>query len=1231
MDTPPWLRRLGLGLAAMGVAGLAGIFAFLHTGPGERWISGKLEQTVAGLELDGFHLGWPFRMRADYLRLADAQGAWLEATAPELVWHPLRLWRRALDIDRLVARRVEVRRLPRRQDEAGGEVPALADSLRLGEVDLPISLATPVLGAPIELELSGTAMMSGAGGIVDLSLRARSGDFIRIAGTAGTDFLDLRWYLHLPDLTRWQRLTGIRMAGTAAGTGVIAGRLPSPEISGRAEFGPGSAAELGWRQMALSGRVVPEPAAWRLALQAEMQAPHWQGQKLPAATAALALVGDLAPGPGRLRLGFAQLTMPMAVVEGAGVLENWGRQSFLRLRAMTGAGMVTGGAVTGRLWARGILAGDLLAPALTGRLDLRGENIATGIVALGRALGPHPHANLVLHGRDGRLDLGPSRLDGARASLWATGAVLPRLDLWAILALPEAAVLADGVSGNVEASAHLGGTPAAPTVAGLARLNRIGMGGAPPGDGALAFDLPEPARPRGHLSAAVTVAGTPLTASARLEHGKGIRLDDLTLASGQSHMAGALEFGDGIHGHLSGSIPQLQQWQELAGIPLSGRVDAEAALDPEYGQSLRLSVHGSDVAFAGLTLPSLAAQVDMTGLSGTPTATLTATGRAEAGGRSLDDIALRASGRMGRVVVETAELSTTGIPIRLLRPVPIDWRGGTVTVPAATLTVGDGQIVATGQFRHDGLDAHLRLTALPLTLSGAEATGTVSGTIDAGGSPTAPDIRFSLSGQGIGLVQTAAAGLGRLTARLDGGWRDGRMRARAEMADGRWLYAQAEGSLPLPGDGAIEGHVHAQGDAGRLAEALPLAGHVLSGRLDADAAIAGTLAQPRLTGHADLTGGRYENLDNGTVVAPLRATAHLAGDRIRLSGDGGDGGGGGQVKLSGEVGLGGDYQADIVLDHFAALHRGDVEATVDGTLRLVGNGSAGRLAGQLTIPRAEVDVGRIKGGGPVRLEVVEINRPGAPAPPKTEPSATPQSLALAVRLAIEHAFVRGRGLDSEWQGVVDVAGTATRPSLTGRLLAARGQLDVLGKVFKLTPDSAVIFQGGESIDPSLALTAEASAADITAQVQVTGTAKTPDIAFTSSPPLPPDEVLARLLFGREAGKLSAFQQIQLAQLAAGGLTGEDGGFDPVGSLRGFLGLDVLGVGADTDRAGTGTGGPTLSAGKYIGPDTFVRVDQGTVGLGRVTVEQSVGGGFAVESSLGEQSGGGIGLSWRQDY
>lgn len=1193
MDITPGLRKFVLaaaGVLAAMVVVLAGAFVFIHTPPGQRWLSGKAEETVAGLELDGFRLGWPFRMRADYLRLADSRGVWLEATAPELVWHPLRLMRRVLDIDRLVARRVEVKRLPEGAGGEGGAPAHLPETVRLDEVRLPISLAAPVLGQPVELELAGTARMEGGGGPVEIAVRAQGGEFARVAGVAGTDYLDLRWYLQLPDLARWQGLAGTTLAGAVSGAGLVVGRLPAPEISGRLDSGGGSAGPVAWRQFGLNGRIIPDHGLWRLALNADMAGPRLNGEAVPVDTASLSLAGDVQPDIGRVRLGALSLVTPLGRAQASGVLENWGRSAVLRVSGQ-------GDALGGRLSGRGVVAGDVWAAKATGRLEVVAHGIASGAAALDRALGRRPRARLAVAVEGGRLALGPSRLEGTGASLWAQGNVLPRLDLWARLALPQAGIVAPGLAGAGTVSAHVGGTVQAPATAGVVMLEDLTMAGAPSGSGVVAFDLPEPAHPRGHLSAQMSLAGTPLTAQARLDRGRGIRLDDLLLASGLSHIRGEVEFGDGVRGRLIGSIPQLRQWEGLIGRPLSGWVEAEAVLDPGRGQSVRLTARGSDMAVAGVPVADASLRLDASGLA-------TATRRLE---------------------VAEAMATAAHIPVMLTAPATLTWAAEAVSLPDARFTVGGGQVGVSATLRGKAVAAQARIAALPLALTASGAAGTVSGTIQADGALPAPRVRFALTGRDLGMARTAQANLGKLRAQVDGEWEQGLLRARGEMTDGRALKVTAEGSAALPGDGALDARLHASGDAGKLADALPLGGHILTGRLEAAASVGGTIAAPSLSGHAVLRGGRYENLDSGTVVSPLQAEALLSGDRATLTASGGDGGQG-RVTVTGSAGLDGAVAADIVLDRFTALRRDDVEASASGALRL----ADGRLAGRLTVPRAEVNVGRLKKGGPVHLDVVEINRPGPPpdtAPPRE--SAPSAELVLAVHAKVEHAFVRGRGLDSEWQGEVDAGGTTAHPSLTGRLVAARGQYDILGKSFKLTPDSAVIFQGGDTIDPALDVTAEAGAADITAQVKIGGTAQAPEMTFTSSPPLPQDEVLARLLFGREAGKLSAFQQLQLAQMAAGGLTGDQSGFDPIGDLRGFLGLDVLGFGSETTQAGKES--PTLSAGRYIGRDTFVRVDQGTAGLGKVTVEQGLGGGFSLESSVGELSGGGVGMTWRKDY
>src|SRR3546814_14794753 len=101
---------------------------------------------------------------------------------------------------------------------------------------------------------------------------------------------------------------------------------------------------------------------------------------------------------------------------------------------------------------------------------------------------------------------------------------------------------------------------------------------------------------------------------------------------------------------------------------------------------------------------------------------------------------------------------------------------------------------------------------------------------------------------------------------------------------------------------------------------------------------------------------------------------------------------------------------------------------------------------------------------------------------------------------------------------------------------------------------------------------------------VPGTDAAPEIATTSNPRRPQDEVLALILFGKTTAQLSAFEAVQLAAAVAQ-LTGGGGG-GVLDFARNALGVDVLRVGDAED------GAPTVQAGKYIAKDVFVGVEQG---------------------------------------
>src|SRR3546814_13058076 len=64
------------------------------------------------------------------------------------------------------------------------------------------------------------------------------------------------------------------------------------------------------------------------------------------------------------------------------------------------------------------------------------------------------------------------------------------------------------------------------------------------------------------------------------------------------------------------------------------------------------------------------------------------------------------------------------------------------------------------------------------------------------------------------------------------------------------------------------------------------------------------------------------------------------------------------------------------------------------------------------------------------------------------------------------------------------------------------------------------------------MVAEGGVQGLNATIRVTGRGQKPEIAFTSTPALPQDELLSRLLFGTSITNLSAPEALQLASAVA---------------------------------------------------------------------------------------------------
>jgi translocation and assembly module TamB len=217
-------------------------------------------------------------------------------------------------------------------------------------------------------------------------------------------------------------------------------------------------------------------------------------------------------------------------------------------------------------------------------------------------------------------------------------------------------------------------------------------------------------------------------------------------------------------------------------------------------------------------------------------------------------------------------------------------------------------------------------------------------------------------------------------------------------------------------------------------------------------------------------------------------------------------------------------------------------------------------------------------------------------------------------------FIRGRGLDAELGGTLRVGGTTADIVPSGGLQLIRGRLDLLGRRFTLDEGSATL-QG--RLVPFLRLVATTESDGTLVQIIIEGEADEPAITFRSVPPLPEEEVLARLLFGRDITAISPLQAAQLASAIAT-LAGR-GGDGIVSRLRQGFGLDDL----DVVTAEDGTA--AVRAGRYLSENVYTDVTVGADGKTELNLNLDLSPSVTVRGRVGSDGESGIGIFYERDY
>ncbi|WP_103172070.1 translocation/assembly module TamB domain-containing protein [Paracoccus sp. SY] len=417
----------------------------------------------------------------------------------------------------------------------------------------------------------------------------------------------------------------------------------------------------------------------------------------------------------------------------------------------------------------------------------------------------------------------------------------------------------------------------------------------------------------------------------------------------------------------------------------------------------------------------------------------------------------------------------------------------------------------------------------------------------------------------------------------------------------------------------------------------------IEGPLSFDLSVNGPPSLQSVSGQVRLANGQVADPGVGIRLEGVNATANLAGGRINLDASAAVSAGG-RVTVTGPIDLGGGtLDLAILLDQVVARDPNLYETIISGNLRMSGRNADGPLiSGTVNLGETEIripstglggakaipDINHVGDTRPVRstrakagLEPYpsEASREAGLAGPPSVPPSAPPRLDLVIN-APNQVFVRGRGVDAELGGSLQVQGTTRNAIPIGFLELIRGRVDLLGRRFELS-EGLVELQG--SLIPVIRLVAQTERDGITTRIIIDGEVRDPEITFESSPELPEEEVLSQLLFGQGLDNISPLQAAQLANAIA--VLAGRGGEGIIGNLRNQVGLDDLDLATDDD------GNVQVRAGKYLSESLYTDVAVGADGKSTLNLNLDVTDSLTARGSVGTEGDSTLGIYFERDY
>jgi len=421
---------------------------------------------------------------------------------------------------------------------------------------------------------------------------------------------------------------------------------------------------------------------------------------------------------------------------------------------------------------------------------------------------------------------------------------------------------------------------------------------------------------------------------------------------------------------------------------------------------------------------------------------------------------------------------------------------------------------------------------------------------------------------------------------------------------GAELLALKSASQPLQANAQLNSH-----DLG-LIEALVPEVQDLQGEVALNLSATGTLARPKLSGHAQLLNGALRIPRLGLNIDELKLNSQSDGFEnlnFHLDARSGDG----TLAIQGQTVLdrsaGWPTEISVKGDKFEVSRIPEAQVLVSPDLQIKLQKRTIDIKGDIHIPYARLQPKDITMAARVSGDAVIIG--------DAQPTAEKWSIVTRIRLTLgEQVNFYGFGFEGRFGGSLfleDEPGKLTRA--IGEISIPEGSYRAYGQRLDVER-GRLLYAGGSLTNPGLDLRAVRHVSNVTAGIKIRGDLDKPQLELFSVPAMGQTDALSYLLLGHPVDNASGEEGAMMAKAALA--LGLSGGDNLARTLENRFGLDEMRV-----ESKEGGSQASLVIGRYLSPKLYVSYGVGLIeAVNTLNVRYQISDKWQLKAESGEYQG-----------